>query len=128
MKNTLLTIAALAGGLLAISGAAGAHHGYAQFDTTTTVTFLGTVTDFHFTNPHCVIEFDATDDKGQVQNWKAELTSAAHLAPRGWTATSIEPGDKLSITGYRAKNGALSIWITKIKMPDGKELKIDTAN
>ncbi len=27
-----------------------------------------------------------------------------------------------------AKNGAPSIWITKIKMPDGKELKIDTAN
>jgi hypothetical protein len=128
MKQVLLTLLTIAAGFLAMPRAADAHHGYAAFDTTATVTFQGTVTDFHFTNPHCVVEFDVTDDKGQVQNWKGELTSSAHLAPRGWTATSIEPGDQLAITGYRAKNGALSIWITKIKMPDGKELKIDTAN
>jgi hypothetical protein len=128
MKNTLLTLLTIAAGLLAISRAADAHHGYAAFDTTATVTFQGTVTEFNFVNPHCVVEFDVTDDQGQVRNWKGELTSSAHLAPRGWTATSIEPGDKLAITGYRAKNGAPSIWITKIKMPDGKELKIDTAN
>jgi hypothetical protein len=128
MKNTLLTLLAVAGGLFVSPRAADAHHGYAAFDTTATVTFQGTVTEFNFVNPHCVVEFDVTDDQGQVRNWKGELTSSAHLAPRGWTATTIEAGDKLTITGYRAKNGAPSVWITKIKMPDGKELKIDTAN
>jgi len=128
MKNALLILVTIAAGVLVMAPAADAHHGYAAFDTTQTVTLQGTVTEFRFVNPHCVVEFDAKDDKGQVQNWKGELTSSAHLAPRGWTATSIEPGDELTITGYRAKNGAPSIWITKIKMPDGKELKIDTAN
>jgi hypothetical protein len=114
--------------LLLAPGSAHAHHGYAAFDTTAEITLKGTVTDFHFVNPHCVIEFDVQDDKGQVKSWKAELTSAAHLAPRGWTATSLEAGDEIAITGYRAKNGAPSIWVTKIVLPKGEELKIDTAN
>jgi hypothetical protein len=114
--------------LLAVAGLASAHHGYAAFDTTMEVTLKGTVTDFHFVNPHCVIEFDVKDDKGQVQNWKAELTSASHLAPKGWTATSVEAGDELAITGYRARNGAPSLWVTKIRLANGQELKIDTGN
>ena len=92
--------------LLLMPGTAGAHHGYAAFDTSAEVTLKGTVTDFHFTNPHCVIEIDVKDEKGQVQNWKAELTSANHLAPKGWTESSVQAGDELAITGYRAKNGA----------------------
>jgi Family of unknown function (DUF6152) len=67
------------------------------------------------------------DDKAQVQTWKAELTSASHLAPRGWTAASLQPGDEVTITGYRAKNGALSIWANKI-LSDGKEIKLDSGN
>lgn len=128
MKNLLLTFLAAATAFLLMPGSAGAHHGYAAFDTSAEVTLKGMVTDFHFTNPHCVIEFDVKDDKGQVQNWKAELTSANHLAPKGWTEGSVQPGDELAITGYRAKNGAPSLWVTKIHMADGKDLKIDAAN
>jgi hypothetical protein len=128
MKNLLLTFLAAATGFLLMPGSAGAHHGYAAFDTSAEVTLKGMVTDFHFTNPHCVIEFDVKDDKGQVQNWKAELTSANHLAPKGWTEASVQPGDELAITGYRAKNGTPSLWVTKIHMADGKDLKIDASN
>jgi hypothetical protein len=121
MKNIFLL-------LLAAAGLAIAHHGYAAFDTTAEVTLKGTVTDFHFVNPHSVIEFDVKDDKGQVRNWKAELTSANHLAPKGWTESSVQTGDELAITGYRAKNGAPSLWVTKIRLANGEEIKLDTAN
>jgi len=114
--------------LLLIAASAAAHHGYAAFDTSAEVTLKGTVTDFHFVNPHCVIEIDVKDDKGAVQNWKAELTSANHLAPKGWNEGTIQPGDALAITGYRAKNGAPSLWVTKIHLANGQELKIDTSN
>ncbi len=122
MRNFLLTL------LLLMPGTAGAHHGYANFDTSAEVTLKGTVTDFHFTNPHCVIEIDVKDEKGQVENWKAELTSANHLAPKGWTESSVQAGDELAITGYRAKNGALSLWVNKIRLANGQELKVDTSN
>ena len=66
-----------------IPRAADAHHGYAAFDTTQTVTLQGTVTDFHFTNPHCVVEFDAKDDKGQVQNWKGGADESRPFGSQG---------------------------------------------
>ncbi len=114
--------------MLLIAAAAAAHHGYAAFDTSSEITLQGTVTDFNFVNPHCVIEFDVKDEQGGVKNWKAELTSANHLAPKGWTESSVQPGDELAITGYRAKNGAPSIWVNKIRLANGEELKIDTSN
>jgi hypothetical protein len=114
--------------LLVLAAAALAHHGYAAFDTSAEITLKGAVTDFHFTNPHCVIEIDVKDEKGQVQNWKCELTSANHLAPKGWTEATVQPGDELAITGYHAKNGSPSLWVTKIHLANGEDLKIDTSN
>lgn len=127
MKNSLL-ILAMAVGFLLVRGSAEGHHGYAAFDSRAAITLKGTVTDFHFTNPHCVVEFDVKDDKGQERNWHGELTSAAHLTPKGWTANSIQPGDELTISGYPAKNGVPSLWITKIVRANGEELKIGGGN
>lgn len=128
MKNIFLTLLALAAGFLMVPSSADAHHGFAAFDTTVEVTLKGTVTEFRFVNPHCVIEFDVKDDKDQVRNWKAELTSANHLTPKGWTESSVQAGDELTITGYRAKNGSPSLWVTKIVLANGQKLNIDTAN
>jgi hypothetical protein len=106
----------LAAGALAI-----AHHGLAAFDQTNKLTLKGTVTEFHFVNPHSVVEFEVKDDEGHVQAWQAELTSPVHL--KGWTATSLEPGNVVTVTGYRAKSGARSLWVTNLSSSNGVELK-----
>ena len=120
MRNTLL------GCCLLMSAIAFAHHGLATFDVTTKVTIKGEVTDFHFVNPHCVVEFDVKDDKGQVQQWQVELGNPDRLTKKGWNAASLEAGDEVSVTGYRAKNGAKLLWATKIVSPkNGKELILE---
>ena len=106
----------LAAGTLAI-----AHHGLAAFDQTNTLTLEGTVTEFHFVNPHSVVEFEVKDDKGHVQEWQAELTSPVRL--KGWTATSLEPGNVVTVTGYRAKSGAAYLWVTNLSSSNGVELR-----
>ena len=106
----------LAAGALAI-----AHHGLAEFDQTQKVTLEGTVTEFHFVNPHSVVEFEVKDDQGQVQKWQAEMTSPARL--KGWTATSLEPGNVVTVTGYRAKSGALFLWVTDLSSSNGVQLR-----
>src|SRR5262245_42153341 len=85
------------------------HHGWAAFSSESQITLTGTVTDFHFVNPHSVVEFKVRDQKGQFQTWEGEMTSRSHLAPRGWTAASLEAGDKITVTGYPAKNRAPAI-------------------
>jgi hypothetical protein len=112
--------------LFAAAAVAIAHHGLAAFDTTTTINVKGTVTEFHFVNPHCVVEFDVKDEKGKTQKWQGEMTSPAHL--KGWTATSLEPGNVVTVSGYRAKSGAFYMWITKLSSSNGTELKSFSGN
>jgi Family of unknown function (DUF6152) len=103
-----------------------AHHGLAVFDRTSPVMLEGTVTEFHFTNPHCIIDFEVKNAQGQVEKWQAELTSPLHL--KGWTATSLEPGNTVTITGYRAKSGAYYVWITQLISSNGRHLKTNGDN
>ncbi len=112
--------------LLASAALAVAHHGLAAFDQTTTITVKGTVTEFHFVNPHCVVEFEVKGDKGKIEKWQGEMTSPAHL--KGWTATSLEQGNVVTVSGYRAKSGAFYMWITKLSSSNGVELKSFTGN
>jgi len=106
----------LAAGALVI-----AHHGLAAFDQTNKVTLKGTVTEFRFLNPHAVVEFEVKGDKEHVQKWQAEMTSPGHL--KGWTATSLEPGNVVTVTGYRAKSGAFYLWVTDLSSSNGVELR-----
>ena len=128
MKSTSRIFTLTTASLLVTAALIQGHHGYAAFDTTTTVTLEGTVAEFHWTNPHCVVDLEVKDDKGQIREWHGEMGSPGHLAPRGWTPTTLEAGDKISISGYAGKNNVPSLWVTKIILPDGKELKVEAGN
>ena len=128
MKTRTLGIALVAVGLLLVCVPLFAHHGTASYDTSKTVTVKGTVTDFQFMNPHVLVFLDAKDDKGNVQKWQGELTSPNHLARNGWTKNSLKLGDEITLGGYPAKNGANSIWITKVVLADGTALDPSVGN
>jgi hypothetical protein len=59
------------------------HHGWAAFDPKATVTFQAKVTEFHFVNPHSVVEFEFMNDHGQFEKWEGELTSNLRLSRKG---------------------------------------------
>jgi hypothetical protein len=106
---------------LLVSHLAQGHHGWANFDRTKEVTLKGIVTEFHWTNPHCVIEFEVKDENGKGVKWEAEMSGLAALARKGWTAASIEAGNTLIITGNPTLNHAHSLWLTKL-IVNGKVL------
>ena len=125
MTKTIMTLLAASAGFLLMSHPAEAHHGWLDFDSNHEVTFEGTVTDFHFTNPHCVVEFSVKDEKGQVLKWQGEFASPGELGRKSWTAASLQPGDKIVISGHPAKDKTLAMHVTKIRMPDGLEVKLE---
>ena len=104
-----------------------AHHGQANYNTKDSVTVSGTVTEFQFVNPHSLVFLEVTDDKGQVQKWQGELTSPNHLVRAGWNKTSLKPGDQVTLTGFRAVNGANSMWITKLAV-NGEAMQLGQGN
>jgi hypothetical protein len=68
------------------------------------------------------------NEKGKIQVWEGELTSNTNLAPRGWTAITLEDRQEITITGYPARNGSSAIRVTRIVLSNGKELKVGAGN
>jgi len=121
MMKIILLLGLIAFGFL--SAPAFAHHGWAAFDGEKTITLQGTVTEFHFINPHSVVEFAVKTGKAE-EAWEGELTSPSHLIPAGWTRNSLDKGDAITVTGYPAKTGARVVRITRLVLANGKELKM----
>jgi hypothetical protein len=101
-----------------------AHHGNAGYDMTTMTMFQkATITEIEWTNPHCQIRFDATNDKGTVEHWTLEAPPPSMLAPREWVRKSLQAGDVVKIEFHAAKNGSPFGIIQRVTLPDGKMLR-----
>src|SRR6185295_8760612 len=74
-----------------------AHHSFSMFDTTSSVTLSGSVTEFQWTNPHVYIELDVPEANG-VKHWSIELGSPSILQQSGWKFKDLKFGDKVKVT------------------------------
>jgi len=123
MKQRLLVLGLAVVTLGSLSAPLRAHHGGAAFDQSQTLTFTGTVTELQFANPHVLVYFDVTKD-GATEKWSGWLTAPNKLARAGWTKRTLEPGDKITISGTPHKGGSHILQIRKLAGPDGKELPL----
>jgi hypothetical protein len=107
---------AIAGLLLATQPVL-AHHSFkAQYDETQPITLKGTITKITWNNPHVLMYLDVKDDKGQVANWQLELASPNGLMSQGWKVDSLKPGEQVSVSGFRARDGSNMANIRKVTM------------
>jgi hypothetical protein len=118
MKGIGLFAAAV--GLVSVSVPLFAHHGTAVFDTDKTLTMKGNVTEWDWSNPHCLLQFDVKSEAGQVVHWIAETQNPAEMVSLGWGKASFKPGDEVSISLIPVKNGRPYGRIKLIVLPDGK--------
>jgi hypothetical protein len=99
-----------------------AHHGASEYDMTKIVTLNGTVKELQFVNPHSLLTFTVKDDSGKAMEWEGELPSPNLLSRRGWSRSTLKPGDQITVIGSPAKNGEKGLQIKKLVFPDGHEL------
>lgn len=107
MSTRIITLCAAA--LLCTIGtvAARAHHAFAaQYDREQPVEITGTVTKVEWMNPHARFYIDAPDPDREdaVVNWNFELGSPNGLMRQGWRRDSLQPGDVITVSGWRARN------------------------
>jgi hypothetical protein len=127
--SRLLLLVALTG----VAGVASAHHGSAiSYDLSKQVTLTGVVTEWVWKNPHCFVLFDVTDEQGKVVGWGAETHPTTFLvrnevkgAPVPLSATSIKPGDRVTVTLFPSRVGASRGLLAKLVDGDGKVLLDD---
>ena len=103
-----------------------AHHGAGVFEPEKKVTVSGKVTDFQFVNPHVLVYMTVKGDGGKDVQWGGELTSPNRLARDEravkWHKEILKPGDRITVTGHPARNGAPMMDILKIVDAQGTVL------
>ena len=105
----------LAGGLVAalLTGPALAHHSFAMYDTTKTVTFTGVLTSFVSQANHAEIHFiplgaDGKPSKasdGKYVEWGVEMAGAAAMANQGISVTTFPYRTIFSVSLHPLRDG-----------------------
>jgi hypothetical protein len=122
LKGKFLMVVAVGMGVSILSIPLLAHHGNAAYDTGKNITLKGTVTQWYWANPHCVLRLDVTDDRGQAVQWAAETENPSSMIHYGWTKQSMKPGDQVTVTVLPVKNGNPVGRILEVVLPNGQRL------
>jgi hypothetical protein len=99
-----------------------AHHSTLAFDGTRPTVITGIVSTFTWAYPHTSIVLDVSDGAETRTRWTVESESLAMLSRLGWTKNSIKPGERIRVTGARARNGDPALRCRTIDLPDGTTL------
>ena len=123
MKSRILSVLAVSGALMIPGIPLLAHHSFAaEYDSNKPVSLTGAVTKVEWTNPHVRFYIDVKDAGGTATNWEFELGSPNGLMRKGWTRNSLKEGDKISVDGYLAKDGAHLANARTVSLPDGRKV------
>jgi hypothetical protein len=95
---------AAAASMLFIASASG-HHSTAMYDAENPIELAGTVVEWQFGNPHCVIMLEVEAD-GAKTVWTLEGMSPNVLFRQGWRPDTLKPGDQVVATVNPLQSGA----------------------
>jgi hypothetical protein len=107
-----------------VTGAAWAHHSYAMFDGSKTVSVSGTVAKLEWMNPHVFVWLYVPNPKAAsgYDLYAFENGSPNVLTRVGWTAKSLNAGEKVTVEYWPLKDGRPGGHFLKATLPGGQVL------
>jgi hypothetical protein len=96
-----------------------AHHSFAMYDHSKTITLKGSVTKFQWTNPHAYIELDVME-KGAVKHYSIECTSINMMQRAGWRSNILKYGDQVKAIVAPLNSGEPGGLLLELTLPSGK--------
>jgi len=110
--------------LLCAAGAADAHHSFAaEYDAEKPFTMSGTLAGVEWTNPHVYFSVDVKADNGALTRWRFEGYPPNMLVRQGWQRdVTVKVGDKVTVTGWLARNDPNLGAVRDVTLPDGRKL------
>ena len=86
---------------------ASAHHSFAAYDSTRTLTLTATVETFEWANPHAVLQVLAQENGADAQaEWDIDTSSPSILQRFGWKRDSVRRGDRVLVVLNPMKDGS----------------------
>ena len=99
------------------------HHSTAPYDLVHGTIISGVVKKFEWENPHTHLYLDVAVEDNEIEHWTVELESPNVLHRLGWSNDSLKPGDRISVTGSRAKDGSFNMRGGYVDWPSGRRLR-----
>ena len=122
MKNRLNLLVVLTASMV-LSLPASAHHSFAAvFDGDEAIEITGKVSKLEWMNPHTWFYVDVESPNGAVATWALEMGSPNGLLRRGWSRKTLQVGQEVKISGYRAKDGTDKASVKTVVFADGRAL------
>lgn len=106
---------------LALAGPCWAHHSFAMFEQTKTVTLQGTVKQFQWTNPHCFVQVLVPSPGGLIE-WSIEMNSPGASYREGWRPGTLKAGDRVTVVINPVKDGTHGGRLVSAADPGGRIL------
>jgi len=122
MNRKALSLAGFAASLFALPALA--HHSFAMFDATKTLTLTGTVKEMEWTNPHAWIHMIVPDASGKPIEYALEMQGTGQSVKLGWTPDSVKPGDKITAEIRPLKTGGHGGQLMSVVLPSGQKLGV----
>lgn len=99
-----------------------AHHSVgAEFDLSQRITLEGRLTKVEWMNPHVYLYLDVSAG-GKTANWACETAGPNTLSRQGWSRASFRIGDRITVVGYRARDGAYVASAREVVLSDGRKI------
>jgi hypothetical protein len=121
MRSGLIVVLAVAAVLL-IPRPVSAHHGTAAFDVGKKVILKGTVKEWVYSNPHCLLMLEVKGEDGRVVQWVTETQPPSNIFAAGYRRDSFKAGQEVTITAEPYKDGRPIGRILGAVLADGKIL------
>jgi hypothetical protein len=119
MRTKAILAAAAA---LAVAAPALAHHSFAMFDNSRSITLHGKVSKYQWTNPHAYLEVDADQPGGGTKHYTLEMTSINMMSRGGWTSRTVKTGDVVTVVVAPLRDGSHGGLFLDVRLPDGRTL------
>lgn len=122
MKNSIVVSVPACLVALTLVNPVFAHHSAFAFDTENTMIIEGTVTEWFWANPHCLLMIDVMTNNGDIVHWVTETQAPANMIDAGWRKNDLKPGDEVTVTVQPARNGNPVGRIARVEFADGRTL------
>ena len=120
--NRKLAALALTIGVAVVAPAALAHHSFNMFSLDKVVTVPGTIKSVSWKMPHVWVYATVTTEAGATEDWGFEAHAPNLVARKGWSGSTLKPGDKVAITMHPMKDGSKAGSLIYFTLPNGKVL------
>lgn len=102
------------------AGSASAHHSYAMYDMTKTLTATATIKEFRWGAPHSSVSVVIQGETGEPKNLTLQGAAPTTMAKAGFNPKDLRRGSKVEITWHPLRDDPLGGTLASIKFEDGR--------